>query len=205
LAISSSQTQDNNRSTRDAPSPPLDVASLTHGMVRGDETAYRDFYDAYFDRLLRYLLVVTHGDEQTARDVLQAVMVRVVRHIKVFREEQQFWNWLATLARTALVDHRRKGRRYFSFLDRFTHHANVEQSAPNDNHIDEKLRELLDGGIATLDDEEQKLVQAKYVSGRSVRDIAMEWQTTEKSIESRLSRIRRKLKECVLSRLNDEQ
>ncbi len=40
-----------------------DIASLTARMARGEEEAYRRFYALYFDRLLRYLLVVT-GDEQ---------------------------------------------------------------------------------------------------------------------------------------------
>ncbi len=53
-------------------------------MVRGDETAYRIFYDAYFDRLLRYLLVVTGGNEEVAREALQLALVRVVRHVKCF-------------------------------------------------------------------------------------------------------------------------
>jgi hypothetical protein len=39
----------------------LDVPLLTGSMVSGDEAAYRIFYDAYFNRLSRYLLVVTAG------------------------------------------------------------------------------------------------------------------------------------------------
>jgi DNA-directed RNA polymerase specialized sigma24 family protein len=108
------------------PPPALpDVAALTRGMVRGDEEAYRRFYDAYFNRLFRYLLVVARGDEQAARDALQATFVRVVPHIKVFPSDAQFWRWLAVLARSALADERRKRWRYLSFLDRFARHADL--------------------------------------------------------------------------------
>ena len=108
------------RRRRKWPPRSLDIAALTRAMARGDESAYRTFYEAYFHRLFRYLLVVTAGDEDAAREALQATLVRVVRHIKPFREEGVFWSWLTVLARSALSDQTRKRRRYLAFLDRFT-------------------------------------------------------------------------------------
>jgi RNA polymerase sigma-70 factor, ECF subfamily len=172
-------------------------------MAAGDETAYRLFYDAYFDRLWRYLIVVTSGNEDAAREALQATLTRVVRHIRVFSSEPVFWSWLTVLARSALTDQTRKHRRYLVFLDRFSQHAAVE-NAPADKDTDERLRQLLDRHIATLSDEERHLVEAKYFAHRSVRDLAAELQTTEKTIESRLARIRQKLKNTVLAELKNE-
>jgi len=77
-------------------------------MAGGDEAAYRQFYDAYFDRLLRYLLVVTGGNEEAAREALQLALVRVVRHVKTFETEEKFWSWLTVLARSAFADESRK-------------------------------------------------------------------------------------------------
>jgi RNA polymerase sigma-70 factor (ECF subfamily) len=182
---------------------PLAAAELTRRMVAGDETAYRLFYDAYFDRLWRYLIVVTAGNEDTAREALQATLTRVVRHIRVFSSEPVFWSWLTVLARSALTDQTRKHRRYLAFLDRFSKHA-AENSNLDDERGDERLRQLLERHIATLADEERQLVEAKYFAHRSVRDIAAELQTTEKTIESRLTRIRQKLKHTVLAELKNE-
>ena len=53
--------------------------------------AWRTFYDAYFDRLWRYLLVVAAGNEDAAREALQATLIRVTRHIKVFRNKETFF------------------------------------------------------------------------------------------------------------------
>jgi DNA-directed RNA polymerase specialized sigma24 family protein len=85
---------------------------LTRRMVKGDEMAYRTFYDAYFDRLSRYLLVVAAGNEEAMRDALQSTLVRVVRNVKVFTNEAAFWSWLTVLARSALLDDNRRERRY---------------------------------------------------------------------------------------------
>jgi RNA polymerase sigma-70 factor (ECF subfamily) len=183
---------------------PLDVATLTRRMVEGDEMAYRAFYNAYFDRLSRYLLVVAAGNEDAMHEALQATLVRVVRHIKVFQSEDVFWSWLTVLARSAFADETRKRRRYLSFLDRFTRHTSVELSSQNEDHADERLRTLLERKVAALPADEQKLVEQKYFARRAVREIADELQTTEKAVESKLSRIRCKLKDAVLAELNHE-
>ncbi len=165
---------------------------------------YRAFYNAYFDRLLRYLLVVAAGNEDTMRDALQGTLVRVVRHIKVFQSEDVFWSWLTVLARSAFSDETRKRRRYFSFLERFTRHAAIASDGASGDQTDERLRILLERHVGLLPPDERKLVEQKYFVRRAVREIASELQTTEKAVESKLSRIRRKLKDAVLAELNHE-
>jgi RNA polymerase sigma-70 factor (ECF subfamily) len=174
-------------------------------MAGGNEAAYRQFYDAYFDRLLRYLLVVTGGNEEAAREALQLALVRVVRHVKVFAEEEKFWSWLTVLARSALADESRKRRRYFAFLDRFTRHQETGPSAMDNGEADEQLRALLESKLTALPEEERQLVEQKYILRQSVREIADGQQTTEKAVESRLSRVRRKLKDAVLAELKNER
>ena len=181
-----------------------EIAALTRAMAGGDETAYRIFYDAYFDRLLRYLLVVTGGNEEAAREALQLALVRVVRHVKPFAAEDKFWSWLTVLARSALADETRKRRRYFAFLDRFTRHQETGPSAMNNGEADEQLRALLASQLTALPADERQLVEQKYFLHQSVREIADGWQTTEKAVESRLSRVRRKLKDAVLAELKNE-
>jgi RNA polymerase sigma-70 factor (ECF subfamily) len=180
------------------------LGELTRRMAAGDEAAFREFYDAYSGRLWRYLLVMTAGNEDSAREALQATLIRVARHIKTFHDEAVFWSWLTVLARSAYCDDTRKHRRYFSFLDRFTRHADVVESKSDGENADEQLSASLERHIAALTPEEQKLIEQKYFARRSVRDLAAEFQTTEKAIESRLSRIRHKLKSAVLAGLNHE-
>jgi RNA polymerase sigma-70 factor (ECF subfamily) len=181
---------------------PPDIAALTRRMAEGDEAAYRTFYDAYFHCLERYLLVVAAGDEEAAREALQATLVRVVRHIKPFPDEAAFWRWLTVLARSAFTDESRTRRRFLAFLDRFTRHVEVERGDPGE--ADERLLVLLQRGLAELPDEERRLVEEKYFEQRRVRELAGARQATEKAIESRLVRIRRKLRDAILKALKDE-
>jgi len=174
-------------------------------MVAGDEAAYRTFHEAYYPRLTRYLLVVTNGDEDAAREALQATFVRVVRHIKVFDDESRFWNWLTVLARTAFADQRRKRNRYLAFLDRFTTHAREEAANAENKEADSRLLATLEFNMGNLPAEDRELVQRKYVGRESVRDIAESLQSSEKAVESRLGRVRQKLKAAMLAALKHEQ
>lgn len=180
------------------------MAALTRRMARGDEAAYRAFYDAYFDRLSRYLLVVTAGDEDAAREALQSALVRVVRHIKAFPSDVVFWSWLTVLARSALSDQTRKRRRYLAFLDRFASHSRAQQAVPDDPEVDARLATLLESSLGALPLDERRLVEAKYLERRSVREIAEDRDLSEKAVESRLVRIRQKLKAALLDGLKHE-
>jgi len=179
-----------------------DVVALTRAMSRDDENAYREFHEHYVPRLLRYLLVVTHGDEHAAREALQLALIRVVRHVRVFDDDKIFWNWLTVLARSAAFDEARKRSRYRAFLDRFIRHCEPALAPAPDT--DEQLSVTLARHVAALPSDERRLVEQKYFTRRSVREIAAELQTTEKAIESQLSRVRLKLKQLMLAALKNE-
>ena len=167
--------------------------------------AWRIFYNAYFDRLWRYLLVVSGGREDDAREALQSALVRVARHIKMFPDEHFFWGWLTVLARSAFADETKKQRRYLSFLDRFSGHSVVRFDGAANLQSDDQLKNLLERHVALLPPDERTIVEQKYFAHRSVRQIAEEQQTTEKAVESKLSRIRKKLKDVMLAELNESK
>lgn len=187
-----------------APAPALDIEDLTRRMSAGDELAYRKFYDAYYNRLCRYLLVVAGGNEDAAAEAVEATLLRMVRHIRVFPNEEVLWSWLTVLARSAFRDQTRKRNRYLAFLERFTRHAQIQASGPDSREVDARMETALALSLALLPDEEKQLVEEKYFQRRSVRELAEAFQTSEKAIESRLVRIRRKLKEALLLKLKNE-
>jgi RNA polymerase sigma-70 factor, ECF subfamily len=179
---------------------PIDIEALTRKLTKGDEAAYRVFYDAYFRRLSRYLLVVTTGDENAAREALQGMLIRLVKYARVFSDEKIFWSWLTVLARSSLSDDKRKRRRYLAFLDRFTLHIRLEQQAGTED----RLGELLKLQLSTLATRERQLIERKYFEHMPIRSIAEQMNMTEKAVESSLVRIRRRLKQSVLSELKNE-
>ncbi len=182
---------------------PPDIAHLTARMTAHDEPAYRQFYDLYFNRLLRYLLVLTSGREDAARDALQATMPRIVRHVRRFDSEEVFWSWLTVLARSSVVDSERKRKRYLALLERFFQSGQPAGPSAN-SEADGRLMSLLKKNLAALAPEDRNLIERKYFESDSVREIATEVGATEKAVESRLVRIRRQLKKSIIEELKHE-
>src|SRR4051812_35451267 len=176
------------------------VAALTARLVTGEEAAWREFHDCYFDRLLRYLLVVSRGDEDAARDSLQAALVNIVRHVRRFDREEAWWGWLTVVARSSFIDSVRRRSRYRALLERFAGLFSAP-AAPADR---ERLPELLEECLAALPREESALLSAKYRDGQSVADLAAEFSCSEKAMESRLTRLRHRVKDALLNRLRHE-
>jgi RNA polymerase sigma factor (sigma-70 family) len=105
-----------------------------------------------------------------------------------------------------LADPRRKRSRYCAFLERFTGLARMEtEAAPAvDGQADAQLLAALEHCVHRLPPEERELVERKYFGRESVRDIAASLQISEKAVESRLTRVRVKLKNETLNGLKHE-
>jgi RNA polymerase sigma factor (sigma-70 family) len=171
-------------------------------MARGDSEAFTAFYHAVFMRLYRYLLVCSGGDEPLVQEAMQETMVRVLRKIKPFDQATALWTWLCCVARSALIDQLRKEhsakRRSVepTVLD--------ERPEPSQQDISCELYRCLDQSLDELDPVDRGLIEGKYFQGQTYQALALAWHLTPKAIESRLARIRKKLKERLLKRLHHE-
>ena len=187
-----------------APDPAAEspTAALTRRLVDGDEAAWRDFHAAYAPRLRRYLLVVCHGHEDTAAEALQQAFLRAVKHLRICATEAELWGWLTLLARSAAADARRGERRYLGFLERWFRQQPAAFAPLAD--AEDQLESTLAAELAALPPAERELLEQKYLAGGSVRELAAALGTTEKAVESRLTRARQRLKTALLARLQHE-
>jgi RNA polymerase sigma factor (sigma-70 family) len=143
------------------------VSELTTRMVSGEEEAFRQFHENYFDRLYRYLTVVTGGNDQQALDALQETLLRVVKYIRCFDQAAVFWSWLTVLARSAARD---GARRQNSYLRMLTGYARgflglTEADTHEPINAEAELRACLDAALAALEEIDQRLVEGKYFEG----------------------------------------
>ena len=191
----------------DAATSDCNIFELTTRMVSGEEEAFRLFHESYFDRLYRYLIVVTGGNEQLALDVLQETLLRVAKYIRCFDQAEVFWSWLTVLARSAARD---GARRQNSYLRMLTGYARGflglgEADANEPINAEAELRACVDAALAALGEIDRGLIEGKYFEGKTVKDLAAGTGLTVKSVESRLLRARRTIKEQILVLLDDER
>jgi len=177
-----------------------DIQALTRAVRRGDAEAFSCFYDLYSFRLYKYVLVLARGDENEAREACQAMFIKLARRCDVFDDERRLWAWLCVLAKNTFVDQCRSRQR----LNRF---VSLDELCPEPNgHLrpEHRLGESLREALAALSADERELIQAAYVDKRPLRELAEEAGQTYKAVESRLGRLRHRLKEQLLKDLRHE-
>lgn len=181
--------------------PPFDIHEITSAIVQSNEEAFNIFYRAYFGRLYQYLLSITHGDEDTVRDVIQEAMIRIIRYMKPFREEHIFWNWLVRVVRTTFIDYLRKHKKEKAIIEL----DEKDFALGSQNHDEVDFCHVLDTILLELHEEERIIICGHYLEGKDYGTLAQQLETTAKAIESKIARIRNKLRKLFLERLSHEE
>src|SRR5688572_14345940 len=81
-----------------------DVPRLTAALKRGDESAFAWLHGEWSMCIKRYCFALAAGDETFGGEIAQATWLRLVRHVRVMKDEQALWNWIACAARHAASD-----------------------------------------------------------------------------------------------------
>jgi RNA polymerase sigma-70 factor (ECF subfamily) len=183
--------------------PPGDFA-LVRQLLAGEESAFDEFFAAYFPRLYRFALVRLGGHEDAAEDVVQTTLIKALDKLHTYRGEAELFTWLCTFCRHEIaVWFERTGR---------TPHISLTEDRP-------ETRAVLDA-IAALsrDDPERelerrelsRLVHAvidqlparygdalvwKYIDGVAVLEIGRRLGLGYKAAESLLTRAREAFRE----------
>ena len=178
------------------------VRLLTERMVSGEEDAFCEFHWLYSDRLFRFLLVLARGGEDLAREICQTTMVKVVRAVRVFEDEEHLWNWLVRIARNNFIDAVRKRRRGPEIVP---FEMEGETAAGSVDAYEIELITALHEAIDDLEPDERDLVEHFYFEERAQAVIAAEQNTTVKAVESKLGRVRQKLRTILFGKLRYEK
>jgi len=85
-----------------------DEEELVRRAKQGDEAAFAQLYEAYFDKIYRYI-AIRIGDKMEAEDITQQVFLKAIKAISSFRwKGVPFSAWLFRIAHNQVVDYLRK-------------------------------------------------------------------------------------------------
>jgi RNA polymerase sigma-70 factor (ECF subfamily) len=88
-----------------------DEQSLVLKAQQKDSKAFSELYEAYFDKIYRYILLKT-GNQSDAEDMTQQVFLKALKSLPSYKyQEVPFSAWLYRIAHNQMVDHFRKSSR----------------------------------------------------------------------------------------------
>ena len=169
-------------------------------MAAGEEEAFVEFFDAYFDAVYRFALARLERDDGGAQDVAQATLANAALKIHGYRGEAALFTWLCTICRREISGYRRRNRwlrgstelredlpEIRAALESLA--AAPPSGSPEESRRSETVR-LVHVALDALPRRYGDALEWKYVHGLSVQEIAERLSLGFKAAESLLSRAR---------------
>lgn len=156
------------------------------------------------DGLYRWILVRVGNDRHAAEDILQQTCHEAAKSLRQPIEHDKYEAWFRGIAKNLVRRHWRQSKRRGTALS-LENPAVARQLAedmesrplPAETMIRDEVGTQLLLAVTSLPQDEQRLVFAFYFEGRSQDQIAEELHVSAKSVETKLYRIRNRLREIL--------
>jgi RNA polymerase sigma-70 factor (ECF subfamily) len=177
----------------------------------GDREAVQCLVEAALQPLYRFCFYRVGRNSHLCEEIVQETLVRAIRELENYnpgRANGNIFPWLIGLARNEIhrVLVREKAavslETLWAKMDRelFALYEKLDSEPFGDELLQrEETRELVNVTMSQLPAHYREALEAKYVTGKSVRDLARSLSLSEKAVESQLTRARRAFRATFLA------
>ncbi len=179
--------------------------------IGGDAAAIARLASEALAPLYRFCFYRVGGRRDISEDVVQETLVRAIKDLNKYdpdRAGDDIFPWLTGLARNEISRVLRREQNAASLQalwqrmddDLRRLYAQLESEPFADEVIArEETREMVNATMSQLPAKYRDALEAKYMLGKSVREMAQSLSKSEKSVESQLGRARRAFRESFLA------
>jgi RNA polymerase sigma-70 factor (ECF subfamily) len=190
---------------------PIFDAAWRRRALAGDADAVTALAQAVLRPLYGFCLYRVGGNRHLCEEVVQETLVRALRDLERYepaRAADNIFPWLTGLARNEIhrTLQREKGtvslELLWQHMDRelLDLYARLESEPFGDDVlVRQETCELVNATMSQLPPHYREALEGKYINGKSVRDLAAAWRTSEKAAESQLTRARKAFRATFLA------
>lgn len=153
--------------------PVKDEIALVRRSQAGDQDAFTCLYDAYIDRIYRYVYFRV-ADEQMAEDITSQVFLKVWEKLDTYQEgSSPFIAWLYRIAHNAVIDSYRTRKTYVPLEN--VSPAEISHEDGIDDELDLQVKsQQLRKALQDLTEEQQQVLILRFISELSTTQIAQQ-------------------------------
>lgn len=191
--------------------PTIFDAAWRQRALRGDAESVRLLAEAVLQPLYAFCFYRVGGDTHRCEEVVQETLVCALRQLERYdpaRSGDNIFPWLTGLARNEIRRAWNEQRHSISLARLWTRidgellplYERLEAEPLEDELLRrEETCELVNATLSQLPPRYREALEAKYIRGLSVRALAALWRSTEKAVESQLSRARKAFRATFLT------
>ena len=171
--------------------------------LAGDPRAVDALAEHALGPLYRFCLYRVGGNRHLCEEVVQETLCRAIRELDKYdpaRAGGKILPWLVGLARNEIQRVLAEEKALGGLQDAWARmdeelrglYARLESEPFSDELVErDQTRRMVDATMSQLPSHYRDALEAKYVVGQSVRQIAAAWSMSEKAVESQLTRARK--------------
>lgn len=162
-------------------------AELLSRLAAGEQQAYRELFDRYWDQVYAVALKLSKSPE-LAKDLAQETFIRIWNYRDRLSEVQHFNAFINTLSRNLAIDHLRKKVFATANEDYLVDYFSDEASTPHEKAEYKELEQLLHRAVNHLPPQMQQVFRLSRFEGLSHAEIAMRMNITRVTSKSYMVR-----------------
>ena len=148
----------------------------------------------HYGPLMRYIIAPILPDPQDREECLSEVSMRVWSRIAQFDPARGSWNaWLTAVTRSTALNYQRSAARHGG-TQTLPEGAPSPEASPEEALIQAERRAALHDALARLGQSDRALFYRKYYYLQPTAQIAAELGMTERAVEGRLYRLKKRLR-----------
>ena len=153
--------------------PMADEVALVRRSQTGDQDAFACLYNAYLDRIYRYVYFRV-DDQQLAEDITSQVFLKAWEKLHSYQiDSSPFIAWIYRIAHNTVVDNYRTRKTSISLEN--VKPAEISHIDGIDEKLDLQLEsQQLRAALQELTEEQQQVLILKFVAQRSTEEIAQQ-------------------------------
>ena len=151
----------------------------------------------YYQPLMRYIVSPIFKDSREQEECISEITMKVWNNINNYDSTKGSWNaWITAISRNTALNRLRKIRPVTSTED-IPLDLPSSEPTPEEALIQKEREQILLRALNNLSSKDKTLFYRKYYYMQSTAQISTELATTERAVEGKLYRIKKKLRKLI--------
>lgn len=156
-----------------------------------------ELLQTYYTPLIRYIVSPILKDPREQEECISEITMKIWNNIESYNAEKGSWNaWITAIARNSALSQARKIRPTVSTQDIPAELPSTDLT-PEEAYLQKERQAMLLNALSKLSQKDRTVFYRKYYYLQSTAQIAAEMSTTERAVEGRLYRIKKRLRKLL--------